>query len=133
MVQFFFPWTNFNRNRDKLFFFVGYERYYQQVDEGSNLFRVPTLKERTGDFSESAPGSILVPAGCTANGVAGLPNNNNDTDDIAPGNNLAPCGSVRPGSVEYVSTAESIRCLRPEQLRLQRPEAERQKSVHVAL
>ena len=68
------PWTNFNRNRDKLFFFVGYERYYQQVDEGSNLFRVPTLKERQGDFSESAPGSIFVPAGCTANGVAGLPN-----------------------------------------------------------
>ena len=46
------PWTNFNRNRDKLFFFVGYERYYQQVDEGSNRFIVPTLKQRAGDFSE---------------------------------------------------------------------------------
>jgi hypothetical protein len=91
------PWTNFNRNRDKLFFFVGYERYYQQVDEGSNLFRVPTLKERQGDFSESAPGSIFVPAGCTANGVTGLnnvnnANPNNGAVDAAPGNNLAPCG-----------------------------------------
>jgi hypothetical protein len=84
------PWTRFNRNRDKLFFFVGYERYYQQVDEGSNLFRVPTLKERQGDFSESAPGSIFVPAGCTANGVAGLPNSNGPAD-AAPGNNLVPC------------------------------------------
>lgn len=84
------PWTKFNRNRDKLFFFVGYERYYQQVDEGSNLFRVPTLKERQGDFSESPAGSIFVPAGCTANGVTGLPGSNNATD-AAPNNNLAPC------------------------------------------
>src|ERR1041385_4201164 len=84
------PWTNFNKNRDKLFFFVGYERYYQQVDEGSNLFRVPTLKERQGDFSESAPGTIFVPAGCTANGVTGL-NNVNNASDAAPGNNLGPC------------------------------------------
>jgi hypothetical protein len=85
------PWTNFNRNRDKLFFFVGYERYYQQVDEGSNLFRVPTLKERQGDFSESAAGSIFVPAGCTANGVTGR-NDVNNASDAAPGNNLAACG-----------------------------------------
>ena len=84
------PWTKFNRNRDKLFFFVGYERYYQQVDEGSSLFRVPTLKEREGDFSESAPGSIFVPAGCTANGVAGIGGSNGPAD-AAPNNNLAPC------------------------------------------
>ncbi|HKP83079.1 MAG TPA: carboxypeptidase regulatory-like domain-containing protein [Pyrinomonadaceae bacterium] len=81
------PWTNFNRNRDKLFFFVGYERYYQQVDEGSNRFLVPTLKQRQGDFSEF-PG-VTVPAGCTAGGVVG---NNNDNNDVAPGGNLAPCG-----------------------------------------
>src|SRR6185369_7535141 len=83
--------------KDKLFFFVGYERYYQQVDEGSGKFRVPTLKERQGDFSESAPGSVFVPAGCTANGVTGLnnvnnANPNNGAVDAAPGNNLAPCG-----------------------------------------
>src|SRR5678815_282594 len=46
-----FPGTNFNKNRDKLFFFVGYEYYYQRVDEGSSLFTVPTLKQRQGDFS----------------------------------------------------------------------------------
>ncbi len=80
------PGTNFNKNRDKLFFFVGYERYYQQVDEGSNRFIVPTLKQRQGDFSEF--GNVTVPAGCTAGGVVG---NNNNNDDIAPGGNLAPC------------------------------------------
>ena len=80
------PGTNFNKNRDKLFFFVGYERYYQQVDEGSGRFLVPTLKQRQGDFSEFP--NVTVPAGCTANGVVGNPGNNND---VAPGGNLAPC------------------------------------------
>ena len=46
------PWTKFNRERDKLFFFFGYEYYYQRVDEGSSLYNVPTLKMRQGDFSE---------------------------------------------------------------------------------
>ena len=84
------PWTKFNRNRDKLFFFVGYERYYQQVDEGSNLFRVPTLKERQGDFSEAlaAGQNVTVPVGCTVGGVVG---NGGDNNDRAPGGNLAPC------------------------------------------
>lgn len=77
--------------KDKLFFFVGYERYYQQVDEGSGKFRVPTLKERQGDFSESAPGSIFVPAGCTANGVTGNAGSNG-AGDAAPNNDLRPCG-----------------------------------------
>ena len=86
------PWTKFNRNRDKLFFFVGYERYYQQVDEGSTLSRVPTLKERAGDFSESGAGNIFVPAGCTANGVAGVPGSNGP-GDAAPNNDLRPCAS----------------------------------------
>jgi carboxypeptidase family protein/TonB-dependent receptor-like protein len=46
------PWTKFNRNRDKLFFFAGFEYYYQRVDEGSSLFTVPSMKMRAGDFSE---------------------------------------------------------------------------------
>jgi Carboxypeptidase regulatory-like domain/TonB-dependent Receptor Plug Domain len=85
------PWTNFNRNRDKLFFFVGFELYRQQVDEGSKLLRVPTLKERQGDFSESGA-NIFVPAGCTANGVAGNPNENSNVDR-APNGDLRPCAS----------------------------------------
>jgi hypothetical protein len=92
-----FPGTKFNRKRDKLFFFLGYERYYQQVDEGSARSVVPTLKQRQGDFSELLTGggsnlnqgrTVTVPANCTVGGVAG---NASDNNDVAPGNNLAPC------------------------------------------
>jgi hypothetical protein len=79
-----FPGTNFNKNRDKLFFFVGYEYYYQRVDEGSSLFTVPTLKQRQGDFSGF---NVQVPVGCTVGGVAGV----DGGGDIAPGGNLVPC------------------------------------------
>jgi hypothetical protein len=78
--------------KNKFFFFVGYERYYQQVDEGSSLSVVPTLKQRQGDFSEllTGPGANLnqgrivnVPFGCTVNGVT--------ANNPAPNNNIAPC------------------------------------------
>jgi hypothetical protein len=77
--------------KNKLFFFVGYERYYQQVDEGSSKFLVPTLKERQGDFSEllAIGQNVTVPAGCKIGNVVGDPGSNGD---VAPGNNLAPCG-----------------------------------------
>jgi hypothetical protein len=76
--------------KDKVFFFIGYERYYQQVDEGSSKFLVPTLKERQGDFSEllAIGQTVTVPAGCTIGNVVGNPGNNND---VAPGNILTPC------------------------------------------
>ncbi|HEV8429760.1 MAG TPA: carboxypeptidase regulatory-like domain-containing protein [Pyrinomonadaceae bacterium] len=69
-----FPGTKLNRNRDKLFFFFGYEKYYQQVDEGSSLFTVPTLKERAGDFTGD---NVVYPKGCIINGidVGGQPTN----------------------------------------------------------
>jgi len=69
------PWTKFNRNRDKLFFFFGFEYYYQRVDEGSSLFNVPTLKQRQGDFSGL---NVNIPASCGGSGPA-------------PNGNLAPC------------------------------------------
>lgn len=86
------PGTSFNKNRDKLFFFAGFEYYYQRVDEGSALSVVPTLKQRAGDFSEllgntgrnlNQGRTVNVPLGCNAPGyVVGQP---------APNNNLAPC------------------------------------------
>jgi hypothetical protein len=69
--------------KDKLFFFAGFEYYYQRVDEGSKLGTVPSLKMRQGDFSELAPGSVKVPAGCNAPGYV--------PGQAAPNNNLAPC------------------------------------------
>lgn len=47
------PGTNINRNRDKLFFFVGFELQRQKPDRGTKFGTVPTLKERNGDFSQS--------------------------------------------------------------------------------
>lgn len=44
------PWTDFNKNRDKLFFFYGLEIQRQKVDPGSRFDVVPTEQERQGIF-----------------------------------------------------------------------------------
>ena len=49
-----FPKTNFNKNRDKLFFFTGYEYFYQTLDTGQVTASVPTADMRNGDFSAAA-------------------------------------------------------------------------------
>jgi hypothetical protein len=46
------PGTGFNKTRDKIFFFVGFEYQDQKPDPGTTLGVVPTLKQREGDFSE---------------------------------------------------------------------------------
>jgi hypothetical protein len=73
------PGTDFNRNRDKLFFFAGFEWSRQDVDLGidSNKTWVPTQLMRQGDFSELAGGNYPLsgydtnglPANGTINGV----------------------------------------------------------------
>ncbi len=45
------PFTKFNHKRDKLFFFTGYQFFYQVLDTGLLRATVPTLGERNGDFS----------------------------------------------------------------------------------
>jgi hypothetical protein len=45
------PGTNFNKNRDKLFFFAGFEWMRQGVDMGVHQAVVPTAAMRKGDFS----------------------------------------------------------------------------------
>jgi hypothetical protein len=45
------PGTNFNKNRDKLFFFAGFEYFYQVLDTGLLQATVPTDGMRSGDFS----------------------------------------------------------------------------------
>jgi hypothetical protein len=50
------PGTDFNRNRNKLFFFFGAEWMRQNVDLGVHSDTVPTAKMRTGDFSELTQG-----------------------------------------------------------------------------
>jgi hypothetical protein len=45
------PKTNFNKNRNKLFFFTGYEYFYQVLDTGLLRATVPTPGMINGDFS----------------------------------------------------------------------------------
>jgi Carboxypeptidase regulatory-like domain/TonB-dependent Receptor Plug Domain len=65
-----------NRNKDKLFFFVGLEWQKQLVPQGLHNVTVPTAAERNGDFSQThdaggAPVTILDPA----NGKVPFPGN----------------------------------------------------------
>jgi hypothetical protein len=53
------PRSDFNRKRNKLFFFFGAEWMRQNVDLGVHSTTVPTAKMRTGDFSELANGYKL--------------------------------------------------------------------------
>ncbi|GAB4236805.1 MAG: hypothetical protein Kow00109_10470 [Acidobacteriota bacterium] len=90
-----FPGLDFNRNRDKLFFFVGFEVQLQDVDQGSVQGVVPTLKQRQGDFSEllageglnlGQPTEVLIPQGFPG---AGEPAPNNDLSPY-----IHPWGSI---------------------------------------
>lgn len=45
------PGTNFNKNRNKLFFFAGFEYFKQTIDSGLLQSIVPTAEMRRGDFS----------------------------------------------------------------------------------
>lgn len=59
------PKTNFNHNRDKVFFFFGTEYYKQNVDNGVYHAVVPTAAMRNGDFTglRSNPPTGTLPAG----------------------------------------------------------------------
>jgi hypothetical protein len=65
------PGTNFNKNRDKLFFFWSQEFYRQLVPvSGVTTFYTPTQLERQGDFSQSVDGNgnpIVIAGPCVVN------------------------------------------------------------------
>ncbi|HEY6990497.1 MAG TPA: carboxypeptidase regulatory-like domain-containing protein, partial [Bryobacteraceae bacterium] len=62
-----FPGSQFNHNRDKLFFFSGFEYYYQTLDTGLITATVPTTGMRNGDFSA---GELAKLGRITASGAA---------------------------------------------------------------
>ena len=64
------PGTRFNKNRNKLFFFTGFEYFYQVLDTGLLRATVPTAGELTGDFS---PSSVAGEGAVTASGKASGP------------------------------------------------------------
>src|SRR5262249_15992224 len=75
----FGPLGGFNKQRDKLFFFVGFEVQRQTFGATPKISNVPTLKQRKGGFSDP-------PAGETGKIPGGFPN----AGQPAPNNNLAP-------------------------------------------
>jgi hypothetical protein len=48
------PGTGFNKSRQKLFFFTGFEYFYQILDTGLLRATVPTSQELGGDFSDAS-------------------------------------------------------------------------------
>ena len=76
----------FNENRDKLFFFVGFEYYRQRLDTGYVRSWVPTQDMRNGDFSAASADTI---------GSGGFVNSPpNFPGGIVPGNLIDPGGQV---------------------------------------
>jgi len=59
------PGTKFNRQRNKLFFFTGYEYFYQVLDTGLLRATVPTADELGGNFS---PAAVAKEGNITASG-----------------------------------------------------------------
>ncbi len=81
----FGPLGGFNSERDKLFFFIGFEEQRQTYAADSKTSVVPTLKQRNGDFSELLGKSIL-----NQGSTVKIPGGFAGTGGNAPNNNLTP-------------------------------------------
>lgn len=110
-----FPGSEFNRKRDKMFFFFGTEYYGQTLDTGVLRSRVPTEAMRNGDFSDAAYLTRLNDGQVNAmpqnqNGITGIVNGRIPSNLIDPGGrvlmNLFPLPNVQPiaatGGFNYV-------------------------------
>jgi hypothetical protein len=90
------PGTNFNHDRNKMFFFFGTEYYKQNVDNGVYQAVVPTQQMRDGDFTQLISNPVDN-TGCPANvnncyvhylnggAVTNVPNGNGFTNGILTG------------------------------------------------
>jgi len=63
------PWSKFNRNKDKLFFFVAYEYFQQTVDNGLYQSFTPTAAMRTGNYSQASLDALAPPGGTIGSGI----------------------------------------------------------------
>jgi hypothetical protein len=83
------PGTDFNKNRDKMFFFLGLEAQRQRTASDTRYAVVPTLRQRMGDFGEFFQAGnpdfryLQQPTPRIPGGFEGA-------GGIAPGGNLAP-------------------------------------------
>jgi hypothetical protein len=84
------PGINFNRGRDKAFFFAGLEFQRQNVDPGSYLSTTLTSKMRAGDLSELLPDNCLKQNLNMTCGQFNIPAGFPGAGSPAPNNNFAP-------------------------------------------
>src|SRR5262249_34529848 len=101
------PGTSFNKNRDKVFFFVGFEYFKQRLDTGFVKSWVPTAAMRNGDFSQAA--SLGLSGDDVNRPPDGFPNGVIPADQIDPGGrtllNVYPQPNADPaqtGGFNYV-------------------------------
>jgi hypothetical protein len=80
------PGTSFNKNRDKVFFFIGFEYFKQALDTGFVKSWVPTADMRNGNFSQAA--SLGLTGGAINTVPRGFPGG------IVPGNMIDPGGKA---------------------------------------
>ncbi len=92
------PGTDFNKNRDKVFFFAGFEYFGQKLDTGYVKSWVPTAAMRGGDFNNAA----AVGTGSFVNTGINLPGGIVPANQINPGGqalmNLFPNPNASPGT-----------------------------------
>ena len=92
------PGTNFNKKRDKMFFFTGYEHYFQTIDTGLLRATVPTDGMINGNYSDSelrkieglVNGSYITSSG----GPAQRLNNSEFPTGIIPTSQIDPGGQA---------------------------------------
>jgi hypothetical protein len=81
----------FNKDRDKVFFFVGYEYYQQRLDTGLVRSWVPTDAMRGGDFSE------LPSLGLTGDGINSIPEIDGVSTPVLDPGSIDPAGQLLLG------------------------------------
>jgi hypothetical protein len=86
------PHSDFNRNRDKMFFFFAVQAYRQDVDYGVFHAVVPTQAMRTGDFSQTLGGQPYV-SYLNGYAVTGVPGGANYTNGVLNPGAGDPTGS----------------------------------------
>jgi hypothetical protein len=85
------PHTDFNRNRDKLFFFSAFEYYFQTLDTGLLGATVPTQNMRNGNFS---PAELATLGAQTASG--------NPASQISDCLTMSPVPTTKDNNGNYV-------------------------------
>jgi hypothetical protein len=84
------PGLDFNRGRDKAFFFAGLEIQRQKVDPGSFLSTTLTDKMKAGDLSELLPGNCVGQSLNMTCAQFNIPRGFPGAGTPAPNNNFAP-------------------------------------------